>query len=233
MPIETMPDATPLLITHGLTKTFTLPGAAPVAVLKGVDLSIVPGESVAIRGPSGSGKSTLLHILGGLDEPTAGEVIFDGVNLHRRSDRDLARIRNRDIGFVFQFHHLLPQCSVLENVLLPALAEGAVPGAEERARSLLTRVGLADRTSHLPGQISGGECQRAAVARALMNRPRLILADEPTGSLDRSAAETLGDLLVTLNREEGTALVVVTHAEDLARRMGRTLYLRDGILGNS
>jgi ABC-type lipoprotein export system ATPase subunit len=202
-------------------------------VLRGVNLDVAGGESLAIIGPSGSGKSTLLNILGTLDRPDEGRVGLAGEDLSTLDDERLARVRNRKIGFIFQSHHLLPQCTVLENVLVPTLAEGAKDlrvGAEERARRLLQRVGLEARVSHRPGQLSGGERQRVAVVRALINQPKLVLADEPTGALDRQSAEQLGALLVELNREEHVTLVVVTHSLELARGMGRILELRDGLL---
>ncbi|HYF00736.1 MAG TPA: ABC transporter ATP-binding protein [Planctomycetota bacterium] len=218
-----------LVETIGVTKVYGGPGAE-TRVLDGVDLRIAAGESVAIVGPSGCGKSTLLNILGTLDRPTSGRVMLDGRELTALDGADLAEVRARTVGFVFQLHHLLPQCSILENVLVPALAADGAAKAEARARTLLERVGLTPRLDHRPGQLSGGECQRAAVVRALINRPRLLLADEPTGSLDRAGAERLADLLRELNREEGVALVAVTHAPRLAERMGRVLELRDGRL---
>lgn len=214
----------------GITKTYDADGAAPTTVLRGVDLAIDAGETLAIEGRSGSGKSTLLNILGTLDRPTAGRFVLDGRDVTTLDDDAIAAVRAETIGFVFQLHHLLPQLDVLENVLLPTLATTAPGDAESRARALLDRVGLADRLHHRPGQLSGGECQRAAVVRALINEPKLVLADEPTGSLDRDNAESLAALLTELNRERGTALVVVTHAPDLARRIGRTIELRDGVL---
>lgn len=207
--------------------------AAPVEVLKGVSLEVARGESLAIIGPSGSGKSTLLNVIGTLDRATAGEVILAGQDLNRLDDLQLATVRNRQIGFVFQAHHLLPQCTVMENVLVPTLANpdaNANKNAPERAERLLKRVGLGDRLTHRPGQLSGGERQRVAVVRALINQPQLLLADEPTGALDRAAAEQLAQLLLELNREEGVTLIVVTHALDLARKMGRVLELKDGVL---
>ncbi len=217
----------------GVSKSFVSPAGEEVRVLRGVDLAVSRGESVAIVGPSGSGKSTLLNIMGTLDAPTSGRVLLDGRDVSGLTEAQAAEVRARDVGFVFQLHHLLPQCSVLENVLVPSLAGGTSPGVEERARRLLERVGLSPRLSYRPGQLSGGECQRAAVVRALVNGPRLLLADEPTGSLDREGAESLVRLLAELNREEGVTLVVVTHAPDLARRMGRVLMLRDGLLSPS
>lgn len=208
----------------------------PIEVLKGVNLEVKSGESVAIIGPSGSGKSTLLNIIGALDKPDTGTVIFDGQDLSSLTDIELAKFRNEKIGFVFQFHHLLPQCTAIENVLVPALALNKKrPDSEtvERARKLLTRVGLGERLNHRPFELSGGERQRVAVVRALINRPKLVLADEPTGALDRVSADALADLLVELNREENVALIVVTHWLELARRMNRVLVLRDGKLYNN
>lgn len=208
-------------------------GAGAIVVLRGVSLEIGRGESVAIAGPSGSGKSTLLNIIGTLDQPSSGKVELDGQDLTAFDEAGLARVRNRQIGFVFQSHHLLPQCTVLENVLVPTLADKSAPsrgGAVDRATKLLERVGLAARLTHRPGQLSGGERQRVAVVRALINQPKLLLADEPTGALDRASAQSLGDLLVQLNQEEGVTLIVVTHALDLAKRMGRVLELKDGRL---
>ncbi len=206
------------------------PGGPEVRVLDGVDLAVQPGESISVVGPSGAGKSTLLNIMGALDRPTSGRVTLAGSDLAVASERELAALRNREIGFVFQLHHLLPQCTVLENALIPTLAGAPDLDAEARARALLARMGLRERLGHRPGQLSGGECQRVALVRALINRPRLLLADEPTGSLDRAAADGLADLLCELNREMGVTLVVATHAERLAARMGRRLALREGRL---
>lgn len=208
-------------------------GGDPVTPLRGVSLEIARGEAVGIMGPSGSGKSTLLNVIGTLDRPTTGEVLLDGENLARLDDIALARVRNRSIGFIFQQHFLLPQCSVLENVLVPTLAtdDAALKAAApDRAKRLLERVGLAARLHHRPGQLSGGERQRAAVVRALINQPKLLLADEPTGALDRVSAQNLGQLLLDLNREENVTLIVVTHALELAKRMQRVLEIRDGVL---
>ncbi len=204
-----------------------------VTVLKDINLRVAAGESVAIVGPSGSGKSTLLNIIGTLDRPDAGRVVLDGKDLSALNERELAAVRCREIGFIFQLHHLLPQLSVLENVLVPTLAGGPEKRKEEpltRAKRLLERVGLSGRLSHRPGQLSGGERQRVAVVRALINEPKLLLADEPTGSLDRASADNLSRLLVELNREEGVSLIVVTHATSLAERMSRVIELRDGVL---
>jgi ABC-type lipoprotein export system ATPase subunit len=206
-------------------------GAGPVEVLKGVSLEVRGGESLAIMGPSGSGKSTLLNVIGTLDRPASGRVVLAGQDLSQLSDVQLASVRNSQIGFIFQAHYLLPQCTVLENVLVPTLA-GAKNGEKtaERAQRLLKRVGLGDRLHHRPGQLSGGERQRTAVVRALINQPQLLLADEPTGALDRVSSQQLATLLLELNREEGVTLVVVTHATDLAHKMGRVLELSDGQL---
>jgi ABC-type lipoprotein export system ATPase subunit len=218
----------------GVNKHYDSAGSAgSVTVLKGITLEIGRGESVAIVGPSGSGKSTLLNIIGTLDQPSSGSVTLDGQELTRLDEMQLAKLRNQQIGFVFQSHHLLPQCTVLENVLVPTLANkdsASRNGAPERAKKLLEKVGLGARLTHRPGQLSGGERQRVAVVRALINQPKLLLADEPTGALDRASARSLGDLLVRLNQEEGVTLVVVTHALDLAKRMSRVLELNDGQL---
>lgn len=221
-----------------ISKSFEGPdGGVPVGVLAGVDLAVARGESLAIVGPSGSGKSTLLHIAGALERPTSGAVWFEGRDLAALKDAELAALRNQAFGFVFQAHYLLPQCTVFENVLVPTLAsarksKAPAPGesAEARAERLLRRVGLGERLHHRPGQLSGGERQRAAVVRALINRPQVLMADEPTGSLDPASAEDLGGLLAGLNREEGVTLMVVTHAMSLAARMGRVLELRQGRL---
>jgi lipoprotein-releasing system ATP-binding protein len=201
-------------------------------VLRDASLRIAAGESVAIVGPSGSGKSTILNLIGALDRPDGGRIQVGDRDLSSLDDLALARFRNRTVGFVFQAHHLLSHCTVWENVLVPALAEASSVDAatEERARRLLKRVGLEDRMGHRPGQLSGGERQRAAVVRALINEPGLLLADEPTGALDRASASELARLLLELNREQHLTLVLVTHAPDLARQMGRVLELRDGRL---
>jgi lipoprotein-releasing system ATP-binding protein len=229
-----MPSPAPLLKLAGVTKQFESPDHPQgLAILKDISLEIAAGESLAIVGPSGSGKSTLLHIMGTLDAPTRGSVSLAGQDLAGLKDAALAAVRNRQVGFVFQAHYLLPQCSAIENVLVPALAcdDPAVrEGAEARAEQLLKRVGLGERVNHRPGELSGGEKQRVAVVRALINQPRLVLADEPTGALDHESAVGLFQLLIELNREEGTALVVVTHALDLARQLGRVLTLKDGQL---
>ena len=229
-----MSSVAPLLRLDKVAKNYVAAeGAAPVAVLRGLSFDIAASESVAIIGPSGSGKSTLLNIIGTLDQPTSGQVWLDGQDLSRLDELKLAAIRNQQIGFIFQSHHLLPQCSVMENVLVPTIADKKSKtrdGAPERAEKLLKRVGLSERLHHRPGQLSGGERQRVAVVRALINQPKLLLADEPTGALDRASAQGLAQLLVELNREEKVTLIVVTHAIDLARQMSRIVELRDGQL---
>ncbi len=203
----------------------------PLVVLRDVALDVMPAEGVAIVGPSGSGKSTLLHILGTLERPTAGTVQFNGRDPFALGDRELAAFRNAHIGFVFQDHHLLPQCSALENVLVPTFVQATRdPNAESRARELLERVGLANRMQHRPAELSGGERQRVAIARAFINRPSLLLADEPTGNLDRKTAATVADLFFELQRAEAAALVVVTHSAELAARFPRRAELVDGTL---
>jgi len=224
-----MTTAETLLELRGVTKTYTGLGR-PTPVLAGVDLAVAVGESVAIVGPSGCGKSTLLNIAGTLDTPDAGEVRFQGKSLPAMSPNEMARFRNDSIGFVFQLHHLLPQCSVLENVLVPTLVHGADDDPADRARELLGRVGLGDRLDHRPGQLSGGERQRVAVVRALINGPSLLLADEPTGSLSADGARELAELLLELNRERSLTVIVVTHSLEVAGMMGRALELRGGVL---
>lgn len=223
-----------LLELTGVAKTYDAGEiGAPTEVLRGVDLRLDAGETLAVVGASGCGKSTLLNIIGTLDRPSRGQVRLAGEDLSGLDDEALAALRNRRLGFIFQLHHLLPQCTVLENVLVPTLAGFAADrreSAEERARRLLGRVGLAERLGHRPGQLSGGERQRVAVVRALINEPQLLLADEPTGALDRASAQRLADLLVELNREEAVSLIVVTHSLELANRMQRVLELRDGRL---
>lgn len=224
-----MNDSHPLLRVQDVSKDFSS-AAGPVKVLDQVNLSVQAGESVAIIGPSGSGKSTLLNMLGALDTPSAGEVFFEAQNLAAQGEKALAAYRNREVGFIFQLHHLLPQCTVLENVLVPTLAGSAGEGVRERATQLLERVGLANRMHARPGVLSGGERQRTAVVRALINRPKLLLADEPTGSLNPESAEDLARLMLELNREEQLALVVVTHSPAIASMMARTYALKDGRL---
>lgn len=224
-----------LLELTGVGKAYGGAGsAAAVSVLEGVSFTVDAGASVAIVGPSGCGKSTLLNIMGALDSPTAGAVRFAGQAVEAMDEAARSDLRSREIGFVFQQHWLLPSCTVLENVLVPTLASRATraarAGAVARAGALLDRVGLGHRLSHRPGQLSGGESQRVAVVRAMINEPRLLLADEPTGSLDAASAAALGDLLVDLNRSGGVTLIVVTHSPELARRMDRVYNLRNGRL---
>jgi len=205
--------------------------AAPLVVLRVCSLQLSAGENAAILGPSGSGKSTLLYAIGTLDRPTGGRITLDGVDPFGLSEPELANFRNRMIGFVFQDHHLLPQCTVLENVLIPTLADAAVATDQlQRAERLLDRVGLAARREHRPAELSGGERQRVAIARALVHKPALLLADEPTGNLDRTTAAQIGDLLLELQRDEGTMLLVVTHSTELAARFGRRVELDEGKL---
>jgi ABC-type lipoprotein export system ATPase subunit len=268
-----MPSEPPILKLEGVTKRYDSPDRiGSLTVLDGISLELGRGESLAIVGPSGSGKSTLLQIIGTLDHPTSGSVRLEGQDLSGLDEAKLAEVRNRRIGFVFQAHYLLPQCTVLENVLVPTLAAAAKPkrkisrgtaeggaaletgaktkplsplvprgerekdgasseeSAEDRAQRLLKRVGLGERQGHRPGELSGGERQRVAVVRALINQPQLLLADEPTGSLDHASAQELGQLLMELNHEEGVTLVVVTHSPELARRMVRVMELKDGKL---
>lgn len=226
----------PLLQLAEVSKRYGSPAGGMLTILEGISLEVAAGESVAIVGPSGSGKSTLLHLIGTLDRPTSGTVRLDGQDLGALDEPALAAVRNRKIGFVFQAHYLLPQCTVLENVLVPTLAArvpAAVPAAEApaaRAERLLARVGLAERLHHRPSQLSGGESQRVAVVRALINQPQLLLADEPTGSLDGASAEQLARLLAELNREERVTLIVVTHSQQLAQSLGRRLELKGGRL---
>lgn len=204
--------------------------SGPLSVLRAIDLSIQRGEALAVMGPSGSGKSTLLHILGTLDRPTSGSVTLSGNDPFALPEKDLAAFRNRHIGFIFQDHHLLPQCSVLENVLIPTLVTENRDADEAWARQLLERVGLSQRLEHRPAELSGGERQRVAVARSLINHPVLLLADEPTGNLDRHTAHAVGELLLELHRQENTMLVVVTHSTELAGRFSRRMEMLDGSL---
>lgn len=222
-----------VISARNLVKTYQ-PDGVEVRVLRGLNLEIRAGEMVAILGASGAGKSTLLHIVGALDRPTSGEVYFQQKQIFQMSDSELARFRNRSIGFVFQFHHLLPEFSALENVIIPAMLSGASRReVEPRARELIERVGLLDRINHRPAELSGGEQQRVAVARALVNRPAVVLADEPTGNLDSESAGLVFDLLRDINRSDGMAFLVVTHNGEIARRMDRQVVMVDGRIAAS
>ena len=213
---------------RNLGKTYTMDGAR-IEALKGVSLDIDRGDSLAILGVSGAGKSTLLHILGTLDHPTEGTFLYDGVSIFDWSEKKLAEFRNRKVGFVFQFHHLLPEFTSLENTMMPALIAGLTRSeARRRAEAILDEVGLTERRTHKPGELSGGEQQRVAVARALVMEPEMLLADEPTGNLDTETGSKIHDMLVELNRTRKITLVVVTHNQSLADRMSRCIGLRDG-----
>jgi lipoprotein-releasing system ATP-binding protein len=217
-----------MIRVENLNKTFLKDGLK-IEVLKGLNLQIATGESLAVVGVSGSGKSTLIHILGTLDHPTSGAVLFDGIDVFTWSEQRLSAFRNQKIGFVFQFHNLLPEFSALENTMMPALIR-RIPKAEARqkAEAILNEVGLGDRITHKPGELSGGEQQRVAIARALILEPEILLADEPTGNLDTETGKKIEEILITLNRTKGITLVVVTHNESLACRMSQQIGLRDG-----
>jgi lipoprotein-releasing system ATP-binding protein len=221
----------PLIISvRGLTKSFRM-GNTEVAVLRGIDLDIHKGEMLSIVGASGVGKSTLLHVIGALDKPTSGQVIYDGRDVFSMSNGELATFRNKNVGFVFQFHHLLPEFSALENVLIPSMIGGMEPKeAKHRAEALLEEVGLSGRLTHRPGELSGGEQQRVAIARALMSEPKVILADEPTGNLDTHTAQSVHELLKKLNHEKGLTSIIVTHNERLAEMGDRTVRMVDGLI---
>ena len=219
-----------LLSVRGLRKSFT-EGTSEIHVLQGVDFELAPGERLAVIGESGVGKSTLLHIIGTLDRPTGGEILYRGNALPLDDEAALSEFRNREIGFIFQFHYLLPDFSALENVMFPALIQGLEPEqARLRAAALLEMIGLRDRISHRPGKLSGGEQQRVAVARSVILQPKLVLADEPTGSLDSRIGEEVEDLLFNLNRDQGISMIVATHNREFARRIGRQFELKGGKL---
>jgi lipoprotein-releasing system ATP-binding protein len=219
----------PLISVKDLNKKFTIPGSS-IRVLKDITFDVQMGEMIALMGPSGVGKSTLLHILGALDKPTSGNVLYDGKDVFELKDDTLAAFRSGTIGFVFQFHHLLPEFNALENTMMPALIAGiARKEANGKARQILSEVGLSERLLHKPGELSGGEQQRVAVARALMLNPKVVLADEPTGNLDTQTGEELFSLLMDLN-SRGITFIIVTHNETLASKCGRILKIRDGMI---
>ena len=216
----------PLVTVQNVTKTFEHEGRS-LQVLKGIDLEIGSGEMVTIVGPSGAGKSTLLHLIGTLDLPTEGQILYGGRDVTRLGSSDLAEFRNRSIGFVFQFHHLLPEFTALENVMMPGLIQGG-RRLEDRARELLGEVGLSERLTHRPGELSGGEQQRVALARALLMEPKLVLADEPTGNLDSQTSDSVQSLIFDLNRRHGITFLIVTHSRDFAAMMPRQVSMKDG-----
>jgi lipoprotein-releasing system ATP-binding protein len=221
----------PILEGRGLRKNYFQEDGSELRILEGVEISVTPGEAVAIIGASGAGKSTLLHLLGGLDRPTAGDVFLEGRNLAALSERELATVRNERIGFVFQFHHLLRDFTALENVMMPLLIRGVSrTQAAERGRKLLSDVGLSERATHKSSQLSGGEQQRVAVARALANNPAVVIADEPSGNLDTHTGEQLHALFFTLRQVHGMAMVIATHNRDLAERADRVLHMKEGQL---
>jgi lipoprotein-releasing system ATP-binding protein len=219
-----------VIAASNLTKSFT-DGGLETHVLESINLTVNKGDRLAIVGSSGSGKSTLLHILGGLDSPTQGEVLVSGQNIHAMKSHAASRLRNQQLGFVYQFHHLLPEFTAVENVAMPLVIGGQTPkAAQQQSRELLDRVGLGHRLEHKPGELSGGERQRAALARALITKPACLLADEPTGNLDHRTAQSIFDLLLELNTDLGTALVIVTHDTELAAKMDKVSTLMDGVL---
>ncbi|KTD06882.1 lipoprotein-releasing ABC transporter ATP-binding protein LolD [Legionella jamestowniensis] len=221
-----------ILKCQNLSKSYH-DGTNSVEVLRGIDFAIQPGERIAIIGPSGSGKSTLLHLLGGLDKATAGEVLIDGVNWQSLSEKKRCQLRNRQLGFVYQFHHLLPEFTALENVSIPlVLGEQSIAGAQTKAENILQQVGLAQRLHHKPSQLSGGERQRVAIARALVHQPQCVLADEPTGNLDHATALKIFELMLGLNVNLNTALVIVTHDIQLAEKMDKIFTIQDGLLSS-
>lgn len=218
-----------IIAATALTKRF-IDGGFNIEVLRDIDLSVKSGEMVAIVGPSGSGKSTLLHLLGGLDTPSSGQVIIDGVNIHKLSEKSRGELRNKYLGFVYQFHHLLPEFSALENVAMPMLIGGATTQvASNQAEKILARIGLQQRKHHRVGELSGGERQRVAIARALVTKPKCVLADEPTGNLDHKTALQIYEMILELNREFKTAFVIVTHDLAISQKMQKTLLLEDGV----
>lgn len=222
----------PILKCQNLNKSYH-DGTNSVEVLRGIDFAIQPGERIAIVGPSGSGKSTLLHLLGGLDKATAGEILIDGVNWQSLSEKKRCQLRNRQLGFVYQFHHLLPEFTALENVSMPlVLGEQSIAEAQTKAENILQQVGLAQRLHHKPSQLSGGERQRVAIARALVHQPQCVLADEPTGNLDHATALKIFELMLGLNMNLNTALIIVTHDIQLAKKMDKIFTIQDGLLSS-
>jgi len=216
-----------ILVAYKASKVYDT-GAKEVRAVDGVDVMIRRGSSTVILGPSGAGKSTLLHLLGALDSPTSGSVLLDGLDIYSFSDKERARIRNSRLGFIFQFYHLLPEFTALENVMLPAMIKGRGKGVRQRAKDLLMSVGLRERMDHRPGELSGGESQRVAIARALVNSPEVLLCDEPTGNLDSKASESIYELLFDLKARSKTALVIVTHDESVSEKTDATIRLKDG-----
>lgn len=228
-----MNNTQPLLTAKNLYKTYK-EGKMVTEVLKNVSFDLHPQSLLAIIGSSGSGKSTLLHLLGGLDKPTSGEIIFKSQKLNQLSEQAKAKLRNQDIGFVYQFHHLLPDFTALENIAMPLLIGGVSPNeAKKRAKDMLASVNLTNRAEHRPSELSGGERQRVAIGRALINNPSLVMADEPTGNLDKTTADAIFDLLIKLNKEQGTAFLVVTHDLELAKKLDKQLVMSDGQLSES
>lgn len=221
-----------ILNSHKLSKSY-IDGTSKVHVLKGIDIAIATGDRVAIIGPSGSGKSTLLHLLGGLDKPTSGQVSINNTNWQKINEKKRCQLRNKHLGFIYQFHHLLSEFTALENVTIPLLLSGIdIPTAEQRAGEILESVGLKHRLQHKPAKLSGGERQRVAIARALVHQPDCVLADEPTGNLDQTTAAKVFDLMLDLNKQMNTALVIVTHDLQIAKRMDKILVLHEGSLSN-
>ena len=227
-------DKKTIIKTVGLTKEYYVSKGKSLKVLKGIDTEIFEGEIVSIVGPSGAGKSTLLHIMGTIDNPTSGEVIFDGENVFKLGSNELAKFRNTKIGFVFQFHHLLPEFTAIENVSIAAMISGkSIKSVEDKAKELLTEVGLGERLEHKPSELSGGEAQRVAIARALINSPKVVLADEPTGNLDTKNSDEVMHLIFELREKYNQTFVIVTHNEKFAGMTDRTLKITDGMIVNS
>jgi lipoprotein-releasing system ATP-binding protein len=226
-------DKKVIIKTTGLTKEYQVSKTERLKVLKGIDTEIFEGEVISIVGPSGAGKSTLLHLIGTLDKPTSGEVIFDGENISKLSSNELAKFRNTRIGFIFQFHHLLPEFTAIENVCIAAMISGkSMKSVEQRAKELLTEVGLGERLQHKPSELSGGEAQRVAIARALINSPKVVLADEPTGNLDTKTSDEVVNLIFELRKKYNQTFIIVTHNEKFAQMTDRTMKMLDGRIIN-